>query len=85
MSATMTALQAPKQAAFETLTWLPATEHMPDDDITVLLAMDPARAGEPVWLGWCDAGTWHDATTGRTLPSGVVTHWADMPAGPGAA
>lgn len=56
--------------------WIPVEECMPDDDLTVMVALKDAD--EPVWLGWHDENGWHsvDAT-----PI-AVTHWQQMPEGP---
>ena len=56
---------------------------LPDDDISVLVfAPNGTRwRGEQVWIGHCDDGLWID-TEGQDWPAKVVTHWAEMPAGP---
>lgn len=51
--------------------WLVAAEKMPDDDTTVLLAID----GD-VWIGWHDADGWHNSDG---MPLRGVTHWAHTP------
>lgn len=61
--------------------WIPVTERLPDDEITVMLhghAMD-----EPWCLGYRDAGIWRgldDYAIGAK-----ITHWADLVPGPQAA
>jgi Protein of unknown function (DUF551) len=58
--------------------WIPVAERLPDDDITVMIALD---GDEPVWMGWHDsADGWYsvDATPLRQR----VTHWMPMPEGP---
>lgn len=72
---------ATEGAAFETVTWLPAAEHLPDEELTVLVTL--AGSNEPTWMGFLLNGEWRDACNGD-LFAGVVTHWADMPIGPGA-
>lgn len=64
----------------ETITWRPVAEGLPDDELTVLVAMDPAFEGEPVWLGYRAAAQWVEVS-GDAI-AGAVTHWADMPLGP---
>jgi Protein of unknown function (DUF551) len=70
---------ASQGAAFETVTWLPAAERLPDDETTVLITL--VGGSEPTWLGFLLDGEWRDACTGDTF-AGVVTHWAEMPLGP---
>lgn len=58
--------------------WIPCDERLPDDEITVLIAV--RDDDEPVWLGWHDEFGWHSADAG---PLGdKVTHWRPIPAGP---
>jgi hypothetical protein len=70
---------ASEGAAFETITWLPAAEDLPDEDMTVLVRL--AGSNEPTWMGFVLDGIWRDACNGDTF-AGTVTHWADMPEGP---
>lgn len=63
----------------EPITWHPAA-NPPDDDQTVLI--HSPRLSDAVWLGYISAGQW------LTVEGSIVrdvTHWADLPAGPGAA
>lgn len=60
----------------ETLTWHEVTERLPDDDVTVMICAP--NLDEPIWLGWHDAGQWHDVS-GMEI-EGVV-RWAEMPSG----
>ena len=43
-------------------------------------ALSISGATEPVWLGWLEAGHWHDACTGDHI-GGTVVAWADVPEG----
>ncbi|MCQ8116118.1 DUF551 domain-containing protein [Methylomonas rosea] len=63
----------------EAIEWLDVNESLPDDEMTVLLYH--RAMCEPVWLGYCLGEGWFTAD-GEPLPDGVVTHWAEMPAGP---
>lgn len=56
--------------------WIPADLTLPDDDITVMVAI--TDCGEPVWLGWHDESGWYSV---EALPI-KVTHWMPIPAGP---
>lgn len=59
--------------------WIPLTERLPDDDITVLVAVKDVD--EPVWLAYHDEHGWFSATDGVPLTA-LVTHWRQMPEGP---
>lgn len=61
-------------AALEADGWIPVNDRLPDDDLTVMIAL--SGGDEPVWLGWHDAEGWRsvDATP---LGDGV-THWRPM-------
>ena len=60
----------------EMITWFDCAESLPDDDTTVLVALP---SGE-TWVGWHQDRRWPDASTAGEIE---VTHWADMPRGPG--
>jgi len=63
----------------ETITWIPVTERVPDEDTTVLVCND--RHG--VLESWLDMGAWRFGSyDGFKLLGGTVTHWAEMPNGP---
>lgn len=71
----------------ESIIWRDANEVQPDEGITVLLFVP----GEDVHEGFLDTDIendelvwrWNDASRVTTADhTGVVTHWADMPAGP---
>lgn len=67
----------------ESISWVPVTRCLPDDDISVLVYA-PVGAdwdGELVWIGHHDGDVWID-TEGFDWPEKVVTHWAAMPNGP---
>lgn len=61
----------------ETITWYSVAERLPDDEQTVLIALE--GDSEPVWLGFHTWDAWYLVSGAR---SGRVTHWADMPGGP---
>lgn len=54
------------------ITWIPTASALPDDDMTVLIAVD----GEP-WTGFRDAGQWRYVSADPV--EGVVSHWAEFP------
>jgi ParB-like chromosome segregation protein Spo0J len=60
-----------------TLEWIPAAARMPDDDITVLIALE----GGEVAPAYRQDGVWVD-TSGMPLFKHVVTHWMHVPAAP---
>ena len=60
----------------ESITWIPVTERLPDDETTVLIA----TPGADPWPGWHDEVGWFQADGS---PVEEVTHWANMPEGPG--
>ena len=66
----------------ETITWIPVTERLPDEDETVLIYAP--TSDEPVWLGFMSVytGHWYDADDGYRMTSRAVTHWAAIPKGP---
>lgn len=58
--------------------WIPVYERLPDDEITVLIALQDSE--EPVWIGYHDGDGWHYASG---EPAGDnVTHWQHMIEGP---
>jgi hypothetical protein len=57
--------------------WIKTSEKLPDDDMTVLLALDDGE----VWPGYRDAGIWR-YVTGDPLESSRVTYWMDLPPHP---
>jgi len=75
-----------RHAIPETLEWHDARD-LPDDDTTVLIRIvDTSPRGEPVWLGYHNAGDpdfpgWLTVDA-EPLEDGEVTHWAHIPAGP---
>ena len=62
--------------------WIPCADELPDDDLIVLVALD--YASDPVWFGSRDSasGDWH--TPEQVKINFAVTHWAELPAPPGA-
>lgn len=64
-------------AALNSAAWIPVTEKLPDDDITVMIA---GKMDEPVWLGFHDDTGWYsvDAMPLRNM----VTHWRNLPEPP---
>lgn len=64
-------------ATLKALKWIPVEERLPDDDVSVMIAVG-GETGEPVWIGWHDGDGWHD-TSGAPCQ---VTAWKDLPAEP---
>ena len=56
--------------------WVPAADIVPDDDLTVLIALDDGE----VWTGFRDAGVWRYVSADKV--EATVTHWAEFPAPP---
>lgn len=54
--------------------WIPVAERLPDADLTVLIATDPAHHSEPVWLGFHDGEAWREVNGEPAF----VTHWQEM-------
>jgi hypothetical protein len=67
----------------ERINWIATTEDLPDQGVTVLLFTE--GEGEPVWPGYFDEATAHGYLWRTADGSEIegVTHWAEMPAGPG--
>lgn len=59
------------------VTWNSVVDRLPDSDQTVLIAC--ISGTEPVWLGYHNGEEWL-TVEGESVS---VTHWADMPDGPG--
>lgn len=57
--------------------WIPITDRLPDDDATVLIAMDDGE----VWTGYLDAGLWR-YVSGEPITFARITHWMDFPEPP---
>lgn len=53
--------------------WVDARRELPDDDMTVLLALDDGE----VWTGFMDAGIWRYVSADAI--ESTVTHWAEFP------
>lgn len=58
--------------------WVDVRDHLPDDEMTVLVATR-ADDGE-VTLAWHCHELWRDCGSGSMLSG--VTHWMDIPEGP---
>ena len=56
--------------------WVPVAVKLPDDDQTVLIAMDDGE----VWTGYQDSGQWL-YVSGDPMAA-TVTHWMHLPAPP---
>lgn len=56
--------------------WIAAAAEFPDDDLTVLVALEDGE----VWTGFRDAGRWRFVSA--DLIHARVTHWAEFPAPP---
>ncbi len=59
------------------LQWISSSDSLPDDDMTVLIALDDGE----VWAGFIDAGVWRYVSADAI--EGTVTHWAEFPVPPG--
>ena len=58
------------------MNWTPVTERLPDDDTTVMIA----GRDFGVWIGYHDGDDgWLDVHGSQV----TVTHWAELPEGPG--
>lgn len=57
--------------------WISVDERLPDDDQTVLIAMD---YGE-VWTGYLEGGQWR-YVSGEPISFAHITHWMELPAHP---
>jgi hypothetical protein len=53
--------------------WVDARRELPDDDMTVLVALDDGE----VWTGYMDAGIWRYVSADAI--DATVTHWAEFP------
>lgn len=59
------------------LFWIDCNDHMPDDEITVLVCTNE----DDVLMAWHEDGLWRDYSDfGSTLYN--VTHWMDLPETP---
>jgi len=56
--------------------WVDTSKQLPDDDMTVLIALDDGE----VWTGFMDSGVWRYVSADAI--EGTVTHWAAFPAPP---
>lgn len=61
----------------ESITWYAVTDHLPDDEMTVLVFRP--ETSEPVWVGFRAGDQWRSVDG---FPFESVTHWADLPEGP---
>jgi hypothetical protein len=61
------------------ITWTPVSDALPDDEETVLLAMDDGE----VWTGFHEGDEWRYVSADPIAP-GSVTHWAPFPEPPAA-
>lgn len=59
-----------------TIVWVDSRKELPDDDITVLVAL----ADGEVWTGFHDAGQWRYVSADPI--ESEVTHWASFPEPP---
>lgn len=63
------------------MNWIRVSERLPDDDQSVMVALDLSMVvdwSEPVWIGYHDADGWFSADA---IPI-KVTHWAKIPEPP---
>lgn len=69
--------------ATESITWIPVTRELPDDEATVLVYAP--HEDESVTLGYLDGGYWRAVDVSGDEPClyrSTVTHWATLPKGP---
>src|SRR5688500_18836416 len=66
-----------KAAVSEVSSWVPVTERLPDDEMTVLIALDDGE----VWTGFVDAERWH-YVSGDPVDRQNVEHWMHFPEPP---
>jgi hypothetical protein len=59
--------------------WIATTERLPDDDQTVLIAMDDGE----VWTGYMDGGQWRYVSDFPIIFASI-THWMEFPEPPNA-
>ena len=66
----------------ESIAWIPSSDELPDEGITVLLFSPDAA--EPVWPGYFDEVSAHGYIWRTAMSDEItgVTHWAEMPFGP---
>jgi hypothetical protein len=67
---------APHNAKPQVAAWVPVDKELPDDELTVLLALSDGE----VWTGFHEAGKWYHESGDRL--TGVVTHWMQFPEPP---
>jgi hypothetical protein len=60
------------------LRWIPITESLPDEDISVLVRTDEGAVAEAYLSG----GDWFWPGLVNPISAVAVTHWAEMPDGP---
>jgi len=60
------------------VTWRKAADELPDDEITVLMALSDGE----VWTGFRDAGEWRYVSADLVEPE--VLYWAHIPEPPNA-
>lgn len=56
--------------------WVDAHEKLPDDDMTVLIALDDGE----VWTGFMDSGIWRYVSADEI--EAEVIYWAEFPEPP---
>ena len=56
--------------------WVPAADVVPDDETTVLIALDDGE----VWTGFKDGDDWRYVSADKV--EATVTHWAHFPEPP---
>lgn len=67
----------------ETITWISIDDELPDEGITVLIAMSvECSTCHDVDLGFLEDGKWSACGNDPACHDLPVTHWAEMPAGP---
>lgn len=60
------------------LFWIDVLDHMPDDEMNVLIAVTDGEGCE-VWTGFHDGDDGWRYSSAEKVVGGIVTHWMDFP------
>ena len=77
----MKATKAPTPIQAVTIYWVDVRDHLPDDETSVLVWAVDDDGDADVYKAWHEENIWRDAGSAQALVG--VTHWADLPDGPG--
>lgn len=73
------AAKAFREGAKNSLAWISTAERLPDDEQTVLIAMDDGE----VWIGYLEADQWRYVSS-DPITCARITHWMEFPEPPNA-